>query len=299
MAHCYRFAIVRLAPDETRDERINVGAIVATDQGLDVRTSRRLERARALSAALDVEALRQLILNLREVDDHLRESGMTVAQRLETLSNFGPLRLSSPGTFAAENASDYEARIDTILKAMVEPEPATARVREKRSRLLTQIKTVFRKERVLATKDEDIQSHRIVSSFELDDGLVADFVLRNGAMHVVETVDASGHDDSLRKAISEIALAALVLERARMRVGEDGMQARLVYAASAGLERAATPSLETAQHQGAILTNWSSGDDRLKFVQDLSSLATPVPKKSRNKAARFAIAGKDQGFHFH
>jgi hypothetical protein len=65
MAHCYKFAIVRLAPDTVRDERINVGAVVFSDDDLDVRVSRRLDKVRAISAAADVDMLRDLVENMR------------------------------------------------------------------------------------------------------------------------------------------------------------------------------------------------------------------------------------------
>jgi hypothetical protein len=176
--------------------------------------------------------------------------------------------------------------MSSILKAMVDVEPAPRVVREKRSRLLTQVKRVFKQERVMAKKDEDLSSHRIVTAFELDDGLVADLILRNGSLHVVETVDATNEDETAKKAISEVAVSAIVLERARMRFGKENTKARLVYSASATLERAAKPSLEAVEHQGAQLVNWESNEDRTRFIQSMSMLATPIPSKRSRKIAR-------------
>jgi hypothetical protein len=294
MAHCYKFAIVRLAPDTVRDERINVGAVVFSDDDLDVRVSRRLDKVRAISAAADVDTLRDLVENMRVLDERLRAAGSDHDARFGFLSHVGPVTLSPMGTFEASDAATYEARLEAILKSMVDPEPAPPRMREKRSRLLTQVKDLFRRERVLATKDETLEAHRIVPSFELDEGLVADFVLKNGSMHVVETVDASSDTESLNKAISAIAVSALVLERARMKYGKDETKARLVYSATASLEKVAMPSLEAAHHQGAELTNWASADDRMRFIHSLSSLATPVPRKRRARV----VSGQD-ALRFH
>jgi hypothetical protein len=63
------------------------------------------------------------------------------------------------------------------------------------------------------------------------------------------------NEDSLRKAISEIGVAALVLERARMKFGDDQTHAKLVYSASLLLEKIARPSLDAAAHQGTQLIN--------------------------------------------
>lgn len=294
MAQCYKFAIVRLAPDTVRDERVNVGAIVFSDDNLDVRVSKKLDKIRAISAAVDVGALRELVENLRGLDEQIRAVGSTFDARVKMLSRVGPVTLSPMGTFEANDAASYEARLEAILKSLVEPEPSARRTREKRSRLLTQVKDLFRRERVLAKKDETLEDHRIMPSFELDEGLVADFVLKNGSMHVVETVDASGDVESLSKAISAIAVSALVLERARMKYGKDETKARLVYSATASLERAAMPSLEAAHNQGAELTNWESLDDRMRFVHSLSSLATPAPRKHRT---RVVFGQNGLGFH--
>jgi hypothetical protein len=288
MAHCYKFAIVRLAPDDSRDERINIGAVVLNDSGLDVRISKRLEKARALSAALDMEMLRELVENLKHIDERFLSAGIQGEARLKMISRIGPLSLSAAGTFFAQDANAYEERVSSLLKAMVDPEPSTPRLREKRSKLLSQVKTLFRQERVLAKPGETLDSHRIVPSYELDEGLVADLVLQNGMMHVVETIDASGDEGSLHKAIVGISVAALVLERARMRFGKDRTNARLVYSTSASLERIAQPSLDVAHCQGAELVNWASADDRSKFIHALASLATPTERKRRGGTMRFA-----------
>jgi hypothetical protein len=287
MAPSYKFAIVRLAPDDGRNERINVGIVVFNDGSLDVRAPAKLDKVKAISIAADTSALRDLIESLADVDAKFRDAGAdSVEVRLKAIGSVGPLLLSDVGTFVAENATAYEDRIASIMRAMISAEPATKKVREKRSKLLKQVKVMFRQERVLAKRDEDLSSHRIVSGYELDEGLVADLVLKNGALHVVETVDASGDEDSLRKTISEVGIAALVLERARMRFGEKNIQARLVYSASPLLERVARPSLDTAANQGAELINWASADERNKFIHSMAMLATPVPSKRRN--VRFA-----------
>jgi len=286
MDRFYKFAIVRFTPDRTRGETLNVGAVVMSDEGLDVRISSRLERTRALSNALDTGMLRELVNNLKVVDDALRDKGADADTRVSMLSQIGPLTLSEFGAFRAENVNAYEDRLSKIFKSMIDPEPASPRSREKRSKLLTQVKSLFRQERVLAKRDEGLDSHRIVAALELDQGLVADLVLKNGAMHVVETVDASGDESSLRKAIGEIGTAALVLERARMKFGERETKSRLVYVASPTLERIARPSLEAAENQGAEIVNWSSSDERTKFIHSLASLATPIERKtSRLKTA--------------
>jgi len=263
---------------------LNIGAAIFGESEIDIRHQRRAERAKALSQALDIDAVTDLLDNLKRLDEESRQHGAVSAeQRLEHLSRIAPLAFSNIGTFRAADLSAYEERVASIMQRYVEPEPALSRPRQKKSKLLSQIRALFKKHRVLAEKDETLDSHRIVSGVKLDEGLVADLVLRNGAYHVVETVDASGNEHALLKTVSEIAVAALVLERARMRFGNESTKARLVYSASSALEAVARPSLEAAAHQGAELVNWASEQDRMRFVHALSILAVPIEKKRKRK----------------
>lgn len=286
MAPSYNFSVVQLETEKARGERLNVGIVVFNEDRLDVRIGRRLEKVRAISAAIEPDDVRRSLENLSALDGKFRDGGAQLAERIDRLSNLGPLTLSKTGIFEADGASAYEARVASIMKALVDAEPAPFRPKEKRSKLLAQMKRIFRQERVLAKRDEDLSSHRIVPRYEVAEGLTADLVLKNGAIHVVETVDASGDETASRKAIAEIGIAALVLERARMTFGDNKTNARLVYEASSSLERIALPSLEAAAHQGAQLINWASASDRSKFVHQLSSLATPTERKRKSGANR-------------
>jgi hypothetical protein len=295
MARSYRFAIIQFAPDEVRGERLNVGVIILREESLDLRITRRLERIRAMTAAVDFESIKGLIDNMHGLDRILRETeAVGFEARLQNISKVGPLRLSQAGSFVAESSTAYEDRVASLMRLWVEPEPAAKQMKEKRSRLFSSVKKIFRRERVLAKRDEGLESHRIVPAYELDDGLVADLVLQNGAYHVIETVDASGNEHAFRKAVSEIAVSALVLERARMRFGEAVTKARLVFIASTVLERVARPALDAAEHQGAELVNWESRDDREKFIHSLSSLAIPIEAKRK---ARFVSPSGGGLFH--
>ncbi len=297
MVHCYKFSIIRFAPDDARDERINIGVIIFSEENLDIRISKKLEKVRALSTALDIEMLRNLVENIKVVDEKFQAAGASLDERVRFLSRIGSLTLSNLGTFSAENATVYENRISSIFKSMVDPEPQFPRFREKRSRLLTQVKSFFRQEGVLASRDESLDSHRIVAGYELDKGLVADLALKNGAMHIIETIDASGEENTIRKAIGEIGIAALVLESARMKFGETNTKTKLVYNASSALENIARPAIEAAVNQGAELVNWASVTDRNKFINVLSSLATPIERKKLKPLVKFENV-TNQAFKF-
>lgn len=280
----YNFVVLKVA-DATRGEALNAGIVTLQNDCLSVILPKRLEKLRALSHALDTDKLRASALRLPELDGLLGNSGdVSFADRLSRLSHIAGFTFSEPSWFEAASPEFYDSAVSMLLKNLVEPEPTRLPPLRKRTRLLTTVKRALRAERVLARKGEDLGSHRIVSNYEIAEGLEADLLLKNGAMHVIETVDASEDHTSARKIVSDIAVSALVLEQARMTFGRASTSARLVYDASPALERVTTPSLEAAAHQGAELVNWASDDDRRKLLVSLASLATPFELKTKSSA---------------
>jgi hypothetical protein len=287
------YSVIQIA-DQQRDERLNAGIVIFAPDGVDVRIPKRLEKLRALSNALDVEQVRFSLEALKSIDSlFVSEGKCSTLERIDLLQSMTPFRLSQPGSFSAPTASSYEEWASRLLQLLVEPEPAKTKIAKKRTRLTTSFKAALRAERVLARKDEGLSAHRVVSNVQIADGLAADFVLKNGAMHVIETVDASSEDISLRKAVSEIAVSALVLEQARMTFGESNTSSKLVYEASSSMEKLALAALEAAAHQGAELFNWASLDDRRRLLTHLAMLADPLPTKREERLA--AIHASTQG----
>ncbi|MBB3565984.1 DUF3037 domain-containing protein [Rhizobium sp. BK491] len=284
MDRSYRFSILRLSPDDFRGERLNIGVAIFFENDLEVKFTKRLEKLKAMSFAIDVELLYSFAKNLRTIDAISRKNGLSSAEdRYKEISRIGPFSLSDIGEFSADSATAYAERVDKILSKVVDPEPALKYPIFKKTRLLSELKRTLKDERILARSNEGLESHRLVVGYQLDNGLVADLVLKNGAFHVIETVDASGGMEAIKKMVSGIALSALVLERARMKFGSEQTKARIVYSASSALETIAQPSLEAAENQGAELINWSSKDDQLKLLNLLTSVAVRLEKGSTNK----------------
>lgn len=285
MAGTYEFAVLGIS-DRRRNEKLNAGLIVFGSDYVDVRLPKRLDRLRALSGALDIDAIREDLLSISVIDGYARQAGNhQVCDRIHYLTLASRFEISEPGTFHAVSGDAYEAALLRLQKLLLEPEIAPPKFSIKRTRLSASVKSALRKERILARKGEGLSAHRVVSNLQIADGLSADFVLKNGAMHVFETVDASSEEVSLRKVVADIAVSALVLEQARMTFGEDNTKSRLIYDASSNAEQHATPSLLAAQHQGAELINWASADDRRSFLVNLATLAEPVPTKAQVRAA--------------
>lgn len=281
MSRFFKYCILQFPANALRNERLNLALVVFRDDGLDVRPSRNFDKLKAISAAIDQEQVRASVYQLRDLDSYARKVGaVDIFDRRRMLDSFVSFEFSDFGDFVAPTAEQYEFQLKHLLTTLVEPEPAASRVMRKRpTSLRNNVKLALQAERVLAQKGEGLETHRIVTNHQIAEGLSADFLLKNGAMHVVETVDVSANESPLRRAISDIAVSALVFEQARMTYGQSSTKTKLVYHASANFEKAIEPSLYAAQHQGAVLINWSSQDDRRKFVVEFASLATPLQNK--------------------
>lgn len=297
MARCFKFSLLALHAPAPRNERLNVGIAVFLDGNLDVRILRSLRKLSALSLALHDESIRSAAQNLSALDMALAAPNDAPEQRLERLAAISTFQFSPLAQFVAASPSAYEDEIALILRTFVEPEPALRiAAKGKATALTASLRKAFRSDRILAVKGEDLSAHRVVTNVELATGLVADFVLKNGAMHVFETVDASSENSSPLSVAKNIGLSALTIEQARICYGNAVTVARLIYQATAQTEGLISPALHAAEHQGVELVNWSSGDDQRRLRMTVASLATPLPRKERGRTSinastqhRFAI----------
>jgi hypothetical protein len=286
MVRCYKFSVVQVSANAPRNERLNIGIAVLADDRIDVRLPRTLSKVHAISHALEESAIRGAAENLETIYRLVVDHGASVENQLDALNELSPFGFSVPGEFFANSPEAYETEVDRLLRNLVEPEPAPLKTKLKKpSHLAVLLRRAFRKERILAPKGEGLSSHRIVTNLALAEGFAADFVLKNGAFHVIETVDASSNTLSPKKIVADVAVSALTIEQAKITFGEPATQGRLVYQASAETETAAHSALSAAEHQGIELINWNSEDDQRKLLATFASLAEPLPKKGKGVQA--------------
>jgi hypothetical protein len=266
-----------------RGEALNVGLLFESESGLQVRCSPNLEKIKAISGAISAADLRNDILEIPAIIQKFYSGDLT-ENSWSLISDFTPLRISGHGTFDAPDRRFAENQIDQLFKTYVEPEPAGVKaVRKRSARLRASVKRALRDEKILAGKSEGIDSHRILTDHKLSEGVVVDFLLKNGAIHVCEAIDASDADSSFMKSVKDIAMSALTFEHARMRFEKEDVKPRLIFSSSQSVEKAIMPSLKAAEHQGAQLVNWASDDDRRSFLVEMAKLAEPLQNTPRQE----------------
>lgn len=204
MAHIYNFAIIQAVPDRLRDERVNIGVLVFRPDGIDVRISETRKLSAISSRAWDAD-----IKSFSEMMRKLDNADTPAEERLRSLNALGAsIRLSELGWFEASTELEFDRMVRDVARSMV--------MKPKRKRhndappLASEITSALREKKLLANKDETIESGLVVPGYEIEHGLKADFVQKNGSFHVAAVLDLRANNPQLAQA----ALKGVVLDRA-------------------------------------------------------------------------------------
>jgi hypothetical protein len=100
------------------------------------------------------------------------------------------------------------------------------------SRLTSEVRGMFRRMKVLGKTAKDVERHRVVTDFKIDKktGLYAEFAVKNGAYHVIETIDYRSSARAAKAKFYETGAKALVLSEAKEKLGR-GTKTYVVYSA--------------------------------------------------------------------
>lgn len=230
MRRRYDYSLLRLIPDASRGEVVNIGVVVFGEAGVDVRITPNLNKARALSAWVNPEHLRSLPRAIPTALDKLN----SLAMQLFALQGlFSPVTVDGlDGSFFADHTDEYEAQVETTLAAYVTPEPKTRRVgRTGTGRLYFDLRTWFARNQLLGRNTEEIREHKIVTHYPVNAsaGIYAEFALKNGVYRITETIDFRVKDVGSHKA-NEAAAKAMTLIEARSALGNDTERYAIVAA---------------------------------------------------------------------
>lgn len=263
MAHSSDYAVVKIVPDPLRDEALNAAIVVFRPDGLDVHVTPSPERLRAVAPAITSETLDDLAAALKNVD----ESEQSTARRLTNLRGLPGVVVSEPGTVQGQNEAELNKNVVGLVSRLLTPIRLSFRPPLMKATALTrELAKVFKREKLLGRGEDALRQHKIVRNLTLsDDGTIsADFVARNSAFHVTETVDLRTPGELTTVRLKDIAVAALTLDEAKRKLGRK-TQRYLVYAATATEERRASGFLGVAEHHAEYVFNYSSRDDRTHY----------------------------------
>lgn len=227
MATWYRYAVLRAMPDKLRGEVVNVGLVVVTPEGkVDIEIPDQMNKVAALDSELKHPVIADMASEIGFLTDI--ESNSVNKEPLIEMACTGILRCSTFSDFRIDSPDQYRKRVNDLLKLLVLP------VRHKRKatapRITTKIKRLFEKRDILGAAG-DIDKHLVVPQFPIDTerGFKADFALKNGVMHITQTIDMNTTDQSQKHA--QAALHGLTLDRALDVFGQETRR-YVVYSAT-------------------------------------------------------------------
>lgn len=276
------FHVLQIVPDRVRGEVMNVGVALVTPQGPDVRLRLLPSRLRALSPTLGrmdaQEWLDAWHAALARIDGaELRWTWLRTAM--------APLQVcEAVGTLHAENDADLEMQVEAVLTRMVMPLKAERKLttpRPRRSRLNGQITAWLRQQQLYSRNMQDLTKNRVVSSYplSLDEELFAEFALKNGVVHVMETLDLRGHDSYTKTLRNEASFKAMVLDLA-----EDSLPtSQRIAVVAADNYGDMKPAFSLLNRKATHVVNMDSSQDRqwlADFVSEalhVTSLLPPAP----------------------
>ncbi|MER8465989.1 hypothetical protein [Mesorhizobium sp. M1396] len=251
MDRIYSYAILQAAPDARRGERVNIGLLVLKDDGLDIQVfeSRKI---RALTGRSWDSFIDSYSTMMRSVDD----PSLSKEERFTYLSAAqGDILLSKRGWFEAASEDQYKSRVREIVKVSIS-RPAPERKRDDSS-IVSEISSDLRSAKILASKDDGLNSGKVVKNYKVEIGLEADFAQLNSKLHVASVLDLRAAHPHLAQA----ALKAVILDRAEAVYG-----ARIhkigVYAVAPARRWEVMENITLLERYADDVVNWEDPSDR-------------------------------------
>lgn len=212
------YNIVQIVPDPLRGEVMNVGIVLHEKAGPKLRVRLVPARLRALSPALGQIVPSEWI----EAWEHALSMFDGVDQKWSWLRNaMAPLSINpTEGVIYASNEADLENQVEAILQRMVLPQKITKTASQKKikkSDLQNQLTAWLRSQKLFSRNMSDLAKHRVVASYPLniEEEMFAEFALKNGSIHVMETLDLRGHAHYTKGLRNEASHKAMVLDLAQ------------------------------------------------------------------------------------
>ena len=274
MAHTFEFAVLRLVPDIARGESINLGVVVFRDGSIDVSVGEVLTRARILFPELNESELTKGIDLLKR----LGSVPLPARERHRALAKIGAFALGDLGSFTVndDKPESYSSQLAMLLSTFVAT-PRSALLKTKpSSKLATEVRKVFRREKVLAAIGDAgaLSEHKIVPQWPIPNrpSIRADLALMNGVMRVCELVDLDLDDEGPPP--PALFAGVVTLDVAQREV--QAKQRVFAYRAKGSAARI-DEALAIAKMHASEIIDWEKSDQREQFVHEWVTAAhSPV-----------------------
>lgn len=177
------YGVLSHYPHPNRTEHVNIGLVVFRHDGeVRVHIGDDLRKLRAIDPKAHLDIVRGWEQGLPKMVE-----GMEPGAAHRFLQHFGTWRMSeSLGAFLYDSEDQYLERVQNALLSLVAPSRREVAPRDPTSRLHLDLKQRFQ---VKGWLGRDIDAHQIVARYPIGPEVSAEFALKNGRLHIIETLD--------------------------------------------------------------------------------------------------------------
>lgn len=264
------YSLILMTPAVERLDSVVVGAIFCRDGGWDVRVASSIEKMKAINPQFSLGQLTQMGLVVTEFSRGMNDLS-ALRKRVEGI-RLGIHFSEFVGRFAFLDEADYQGQVQAVLRESVNPlavDSSRNIISRRRNIVTRKLREHFQGRGIWSRAEGDIANHKIVERYTIseDHGVVADFALRNGVMHITETIDFELQNLKARR--TEAQAKSFVLTESKRVFGAD-TKTYAVIAGSANDEvRKSVRLLEDHADVFAI----ESMSDMERYVEIMSAAA--------------------------
>ena len=268
------FRVLRAAPDQVRGEVMNYGVVAFTPDGPNLRIDAgAVTRLRALhpnyarwNADAERDALWAALVKAPDVEG--QEAILAMMCGEETIRG-------AAGCLIFESIEDVASHLSTRMGELMtryvstplSSLPMPKKIRAKpASRLHRELRDWFKRAKAFSTNMDDLSKNRVVANYPISvaQDLYADFAVKNGQLHVMETLDLRGVEKLTPALRGEAAVKGITLDEARD--GVDGCRIAVVRASDYSVAR---PALRMIQRYASDIYELDTHADRQRFADFL------------------------------
>lgn len=265
----FYYSLIKCMPDIKRQETINIGVIIFRKEGLDVQMIKSHNKLQLFATDATTDAL----TDIEERYTFFSQGADSPQDKHSALSLFNDqlIKLGKLSFFMAKDERDYQKNLNYLMKTLVEPLKSAKN--NQKTYFVTKLKNEFEKLNLLGNSDEDITKHKVIANFMLDEAanIKAEFMLKNGAYHLTETVDFNtqqGLSEKRRQTTDKLwtySHAQSVLE--------SEVKKYFVYSADKINEERNQGLIDLAERGNAEIYNWESKADQIKYIDTIQKYA--------------------------
>lgn len=267
-----KYGLITMTPDPERLDKVVIGIICLCDRVWEVKLTTNYLKILAVNPQYPISHLALIEENIHDAIEELS----TLAEAKAYLNTMtGSIQIDEfEGNFAYENEDHRIKQITAIFAESINPKNKQSKSKQTNAspiHIRATLKSQFEHMGLLGKSEIDIDNHKVIPRYpvNINQGLYADFALKNSVMHITETIDFGVSDESFTAKKYEAQAKCLILKAGKELFG-DNTKRYVVLAGSSKTNASAYVNLLSAN---ADLYVWESAEDMKSYFHKIQNAA--------------------------